>query len=84
LEDESDPSCGIGNNSVCHACIGTTKELQEKISSGVLKWDKLKAAMEWEERKLSPTSSQQATKQRVDSNKKTKKERDNTIDKSSH
>jgi cytoskeletal protein RodZ len=58
--------------------------MQEKISSGVLKWDKLKAAMEWEERKLSPTSSQQATKQRVDSNKKTKKERDNTIDKSSH
>ncbi len=73
MEDKSDTSCGLGNSSVCHNCFGTTTEMQFKISLGVLQWDKLKASTEWGERKLSPTSSQRTTKQKVDDNKKTKK-----------
>jgi hypothetical protein len=55
LEDDNDPSVGLGSNSVCHDCFGTEKNVQKKIAEGKVLWeDKLKADEEWETRKNTP------------------------------
>lgn len=33
-----DPSVSLGNDSICHDCYGTTKEVQALISSGKISW----------------------------------------------
>jgi hypothetical protein len=54
LEDENDPSVGLGSNSICHDCFGVPTNVQNMISEGKILWDKLKAVEEWEARKNSP------------------------------